>query len=117
MYKQFNDLATDFLNRMLVTFPNEKKLIVYINKFEMLKMANYKKPVEMFMENMLPFGEQILNKDENFFKKDEYVNNAENISGKIGLVEHWDSLPQEIKNKIWIYIQGLYALGLKCLEK
>ena len=53
---------------------------------------NSKKPVEMFMENMYDFGEKILRRDENFFKKDEFVNNAESISGKMGLITYWDSI-------------------------
>lgn len=115
MHTQFNKLATNFLGSMIVMFPNEMKLKTYLNKFEILKTLNSRKPVEMFMESMIPFGSQIISRDEDFFKKDEYINNAENISGKIGLVDHWESLDSETKDKIWTYINSLYILGLNCL--
>ncbi len=116
-FQQFNTYATEFLNRMVQTFPDEKKIQVYLFKFETLKLMNNRKPVEMFMDNIYPFGEQIMTHNENFFKKDEFVNSAENISGKIGLIDHWDSINNETKNAIWEYIKGLYILGMSCLGK
>lgn len=117
MFQQFNTCATEFLNRMVHTFPNEKKIQIYLFKFETLKLMNNRKPVEMFMDNIYPFGEQIMTHNEDFFKKDEFVNSAENISGKIGLIDHWDSINDETKNAIWEYIKGLYILGMACLGK
>jgi hypothetical protein len=115
MYKQFNDLAETFLARMEETFPHESKIKVYRQQFQIVQMMNAKKPVEMFMENMYPFGEKILGRDEIFFKRDEFVNNAESISGKMGLIEYWDTTPETTKNSIWEYIQGLYILGMASL--
>lgn len=115
MFKQFNDLADTFLKRMQETFPHELKIKIYIQQFNIVQTMNSRKPVEMFMENMMPFGEKILSKDENFFKKDEFVNAAESISGKLGLIDYWDSLNDITKNSIWEYIQGLYILGMASL--
>lgn len=112
MYSSFNNLAETFLSRMEETFPNESKIKVYKQKFLLVQSINSKKPVEMFMENMYPFGEKILLRDEMFFKRDEFVNNAESISGKMGLISYWDSINQRTKNSIWEYIQGLYILGM-----
>jgi hypothetical protein len=117
MYEDFNNLATNFLLRMQKTFPKENKIKKYLHNFEVLQVLNSKKPVEMFMENIQPFGEQILSKNEIFFKKDEFVNSAENISGKLGLIQYWDTMEQETKDAIWEYIQGLYILGMGSLGK
>ncbi len=117
MHKQFNDTALTFLSRMEETFPNESKIKIYKQKFVILQGMNSKKPVEMFMENMLPFGEKILSKDEMFFKKDEFVGTAESISGKMGLLTYWDSLETKTKNSIWEYMQGLYILGMGILGR
>lgn len=114
---QFNELALEFLHKMEETFPNEQKIKTYIYKFQLLKSINSNKPVEMFMESMYPFGEQIMTSDEEYFKKDEYINNAENISGKIGLVNYWDSLNEQTKNSIREYIKGLYILGMAVTGK
>lgn len=117
MYKQFNAMAATFLSRMEETFPHESKVKLYHQQFIIVQGMNSKKPVEMFIENMVPFGEKILSRDEMFFKKDELVNNAESISGKMGLIKYWDSLNDQTKNSIWEYIQGLYILGMACLGK
>jgi hypothetical protein len=115
MFKQFNDLAEEFLSRMQETFPNESKIKIYRQQFIMVQTMNSQKPVEMFMDNMYNFGEKILKKDENFFKKDEFVDAAQSISGKMGLITYWDSINETTKKSIWEYIQGLYILGMASL--
>ena len=115
MYKQFNSMAETFLSRMEETFPMEPKIKIYRQQFAVVQSMNTRKPVEMFMENMFPFGEKILRKDEMFFKKDEFVNAAESISGKMGLIKYWDTISEQTKNSIWEYIQGLYILGMASL--
>lgn len=117
MYKQFNTMANIFLSRMEETFPNEPKVKLYRQKFVLVQGMNSRKPVEMFVENMEPFGEQILSKNEIFFKQENFVNTAESISGKMGLIKYWDSLNDNTKNTIWEYLQGLYVLGMASLDK
>lgn len=115
MYTQFNNLATTFLAKMEQTFPNEQKIKLYRQQFALVQGMNSKKPVEMFMENMYEYGEQILTKDENFFKQEHFVNKAESISEKMGLIQYWDTMNEQTKNSIWEYITGLYILGMAAL--
>jgi len=99
------------------TFPQEPKVRLYRQQFILVKDMNFKKPVEMFVENMEPFGEQILSKDELFFKQDTFVNSAQSISGKMGLIKYWDSLNDKTKDAIWEFVHALYVLGMSCLGK
>jgi hypothetical protein len=115
MFKQFNELAATFLNRMEETFPQEPKVRLYRQQFSLVQGMNSKKPVEMFIDNMRPFGEKILSRDEKFFKQDDMVKMAESISEKMGLIKYWDSLNDKTKNSIWEYMQGLYILGMGSL--
>jgi len=117
LHKQFNDLATTFLSRMEETFPQEQKVKLYRQQFLLVLGMNSRKPVEMFIENMYDYGEQILTKDEKFFKQERFVNKAESISEKMGLIHYWDSLNDKTKNSIWEYMQGLYVLGMASLGK
>lgn len=117
MYTQFNNMAAVFLSRMEETFPNEQKIKLYRQQFTLVQGMNAKKPVEMFMENMYDYGEQILLKDENFFKQEHFVNKAESISEKMGLKDYWDSMSQQTKNSIWEYVTGLYILGMASLGR
>ena len=101
------------LNKFVWRFwqENSQKLKNFVARF----LRTIYLPIEMFMENMFPFGEKILRKDEMFFKKDEFVNAAESISGKMGLIKYWDTISEQTKNSIWEYIQGLYILGMASL--
>ncbi len=116
MHNQFNELAAEFLDKMEQLFPYENKIKVFTMKFDMTRRVNSKQPVYMFMQSMIPFGDKIITRDEQFFKKDNLVTKAESISGKIGLIDYWDSLSEDIKNMIWEYIQGLYVLGHAVIE-
>jgi hypothetical protein len=111
----FNKQANEFLTKMALTFPNEPKTKTYKYMFEHIKQINMRTPVEIFMENLRPFGLQIMSKNEEFFKEDQYVNHVESISGKMGLIKYWESLPDETKVSIWNYMQVLYVLGMKSL--
>lgn len=117
MHKQFNEMADVFLERMEKTFPDEKKIRVYRQQFTLVRGMNSKKPVEMFMESMYDYGEQILTKDETFFMQDKFVNKAESISEKMGLVNYWESMTSQTRNAIWEYITGLYILGMATLDR
>lgn len=117
MYKQFNVMASTFLLRMEETFPDEQKIKTYRQHFLLLQSMNSEAPVAMFMENMEPFGREILTENENFFKQDKFVNNAESISGKMGITKYWDSLSIQTKEAIWQYIKGLYVLGMGSIGK
>lgn len=114
---EFNNLAHKFLSVMEKTFPDEEKISAYKLVFQAIRLSDNKKPVEMFMENLSYFGLQIMSKDEKFFKQDQYIHNMENISGKIGLVQYWDTINNSTKEAIWEYIQSLYALGMLALNR
>jgi len=114
---QFNKQSHEFLSKMEATFPDEEKIKKYKFMFDGIKQLSPKTPVEMFMTNLQSFGVQIMSKDETFFKNDQYVNNVESMSGKLGLVDRWNNIPTETKNSIWNYMQILYVLGMKSLDR
>jgi hypothetical protein len=116
-FVKFNTQALEFLSKMVVTFPNETKLRQYKLQFETLQKINSRKPVELFMYYIEDDGLHIMTKNEQFFKQDNYVNSAESFSGSLGLVEIWDSIPEDTKNSMWAYMQTLYVLGMKALKK
>lgn len=111
----FNSLAEEFFQKMIKTFPRETKLKIYYAHFKTTKQFDVRKPMEYVMSPMINNGYQILSKDEKFFKDDGYVDLAESFSSKTGLLNQWESIPEEIKNKIWEYVQSMYVLGMKAL--
>jgi hypothetical protein len=123
-FEQFNEQASNFLNKMIQTFPDEPRIIQFKLYLDGIMLFDNKKPVSLFVDSFDPYGVQIMSKDEKFFKKQDKVaesyikeNEPESITSSLGLVDRWDSLPPETKNSIWLYIQTLYALGLEALNR
>lgn len=108
---KFNDIALEFLNKMELSFPNENRISKYKMFFNTVKSISFRKPVEIFMENLEPFGKEIMTKCEIFIK------DVNNISGTIGLVDYWDDLEPTKQKTIWEYLQLLYVLGMQALNK
>jgi glycyl-tRNA synthetase alpha subunit len=113
----FNKYAKEFLIRMEESFPQEPKIKQYNFQFDMIRKMNSRKPVEMFMESLAPFGLKIMTKDEQFFHKEKYVENVQTLSGKMGLVNYWENMPKQSRESIWHYIQALYVLGMGALGR
>lgn len=119
--KEFNKLIDEFISKMIVTFPEQKKLKTYYRAFKISKTYNSKFPVQLFMGGCIQFSEQIKTRDDKFFKKREtFLECARNCTGfatDTGIVDEWDSLSDNTKNSIWEYIQTLYVMGEMIVEK
>ena len=68
------------------------------------------------MDSIKDFGIPIMNKDETFFKKDDYVSYAESFSNTSGLIDIWDNCNDVIKKSIWEYLQSIYVLGMNAIN-
>ena len=105
----FNDMMQQFLDELVLTFPDEKKLVKYQNTFVLLRSASPKKPMKQFMSEITPYSSHLMQRDEGFFKtnsKDIPFLNDLNIS------DLWtDDLSDTTKSAIWQYLQTLYILG------
>ena len=108
----FNNLTEEFINKMIVTFPNENKLKVYLFNFKASKQFYPRAPMEFFMKPLIKVGYPIMTRDSKFFQSDRYVEIAESFSSKTGLINIWNSTTQGIRDSIWEYTQSLYVLGM-----
>ena len=105
----FNDMMQQFLDELVLTFPDEKKLAKYQNSFSILRKANGKKPLKEFMETVGPYANHLMQKDEEFFKT-----HASEVPflDDLDIPRLWsDNLSETTKNAIWQYLQTLYILG------
>jgi len=105
----FNDMMQQFLDELVLTFPNEKKLAKFQNSFAILRKANGKKPLKEFMETVGPYANHLMQKDEEFFKT-----HASEVPflDDLDIPRLWtDDLSETTKNAIWQYLQTLYILG------
>jgi len=103
----FNDMMEQFLEELVLSFPDEPAMKKYQVSFEILRKANSRGCMENFMKSVRPYSSQIMSKDSSFF-----LDNPEIVEGfKISSI--WtEDLSQNTKDAIWQYLQTLYMLGM-----
>ena len=118
---EFNKTLDEFINKMMVQFPNEVKLKTYYSAFKVARTYDKGVPIKLFMGGCLKFTGQIKNRDTDFFRKRKQfvdtITEASSFSNDIGLVNYWDNLSDVSKNAIWDYIQTLYVMGEMYINK
>lgn len=118
---EFNKTLDEFINKMILQFPEETKLKTYYSAFKVTKMYDKSIPIKIFMGGCLNFSEQIKNRDTKFFeKRPQFVNKivkASSFSDDIGLGNYWSNLTESSKNAIWDYIQTLFIMGQMYINK
>lgn len=111
----FNTVLDEFIEKMILQFPEESKLKSYKSAYNVTKMYDKSMPIKVAMGGMLPFKTQIKDRDEDFFKSRETFLEkavvASSFSNDLGLVNYWDNLSENSKTAIWEYIQTLFVLG------
>ena len=119
--EEFNKVLDEFINKMMVQFPQEPKLKTYYSAYKVTKMYDKSMPIKIFMGGCLEFKEQIRNRDTEFFERRKgFVNKitvASSFSDDIGLVNYWHSLSESSRNAIWDYIQTLFVMGEMYINK
>ena len=116
----FNKLLLNFVEDLILTFPEESKFEVFKNALIALQKVNPRKVHTIFSSNLESFKEHILNKNEQFFLNNEYTeilnqsNDSVNINELIiKLKSYWrnNTLSDENKEKIWKYLNNLIKLS------
>ena len=126
-YKIFNTKITEFLNDLILLFPNDVDFKMYKTAISLLKLTDEKKPLQYYKKFVNDeYKEHIINKNDTFFLnndfneiiKDTELNNEINtsdISSKIidRLKGYWSKISDDNKNIIWNY----FSLFLKISDK
>ena len=63
----FNELMDKFILELRETFPEEPCIKKWYNAIDLMKGANSKGVMELFMSNVAPYSQQLMEKDESFF--------------------------------------------------
>ena len=118
---QFNFVIDEFINKMIVTFPDENKLKTFYAIFKSSKMFQKDIPLQMFMGGSIPFKDQIKNRNAEFFlSRPTFIESCVKVSSfsnDIGLVDQWVKSNEATKTAIWDYFQTLYVLGEMYMSK
>ena len=105
----FNDMMGQFLDELVLTFPEDEVIYESKMKFKVARAATPRVPLDNYMDAVKPFAEKLMAKDETFFSED---------SKKVGWLAElnidklWASdLTEQTRAAIWQYLQTLYILG------
>jgi hypothetical protein len=119
--EEFNKTLDEFINKLILQFPNESKIKTYYSAFKVTKMYDKTMPLKIYMGGCLPFTEQIKNRDSEFFaKRKTFVDRLQQSSSftdDIGLVNYWENLSEKSKTSIWDYVQTLFVMGEMYINK
>lgn len=105
----FNDMMQQFLDELVLTFPEEKSFRKFQANFQLLRKTNPRSPLNSYMESITPYVNSIMQRDEAFFK-----DNSKDIPflTQINIKGIWtDELAETTKNTIWQYLQTMYIIG------
>ena len=111
----FNTVLDEFVEKMILQFPQETKLKSYKSAYNVTKLYDKSMPLKIAMGGLLTFKQEIKDRNEDFFKTRktfvDKVVEASSFSNDLGLVNHWETLSENSKVAIWEYIQTLFVLG------
>ena len=111
----FNKVLDEFIEKMILQFPQESKLKSYKSAYNVTKMYDKTMPIKIAMGGMLPYKDHIKTRNEDFFRnKKTFIDKAviaSSFSNDLGLVNYWATLSDVSKIAIWEYIQTLFVLG------
>ena len=117
----FNTKFEEFMKDLIATFPEDKDFVMFKQSYNLLKIVDEKKPIQMFRVYGPKYQERIVNQDENFFLEHDFkeeINQAGNMNNLstdllIKLKGYWKTLNKENKEIIWKYLSLLYKINEK----
>ena len=123
----FNNVLINFIDDCILVFPEDRDFKVYKASIKILVKINPKKVLTIFANNTKLYKEQILEKNEDFFLKNDYsevINNTkktdisdDEINDIIKKIQgYWIELEKTNKEKIWDYMLLLVNLSDKYYE-
>jgi hypothetical protein len=98
-------------------YPDDMDIKMAKNSIETLKILNPKKLYEVFSSIVVPFKEQIINRDEGFFLninvKGGDMGDGYSITTVMNLKKYWSGMSDSTKECMWQYFGVLVKLSEK----
>lgn len=83
-----------FVEEIATLYPEEKEIMLFAEKYKMVKGVNNKFIIESFVTYVLPFRNQIMSKDEDFFL---------NGGGQDALKDDYSTKLRDIIKNVWVH--------------
>ena len=101
-------MMEQFISEMISSFPNESKLKVYSNSFDLMKKSNPRKILQLFMDSVSPYTQAIIARDDSIMMDETIPLNRE-----LNLKHIWQSpgITPATKDAIWSHMNTLLMFG------
>lgn len=118
-FECFNNKLKEFLNDLLVSFPEMNDLKLLKNGLHLATTIDVKMPQKFFNEHVAcKYETHILGKNEEFFLNETYEAVAQQHGFDLDIVSKikgiWGTIDGENKEIVWKYLQVLILLNRKC---
>jgi hypothetical protein len=110
--KSFNEILETFLQQLSPIIGT-----TYHFYFKKLVKANAIMPIQQFIGEVLPYKQQIMNKDESYFLKiedeigDKIQGDKKILSEILRLKDIFSGLDEQSREEVWNYFQALVILS------
>ena len=105
---------TNLINDLTTTYPDDKEMMIFKEKYNMLKSINSQLIIDYFIQFIYPYKELIKNENETFFLEgggQEELNDKNGLRLRDNLKELWiNNMKDENKKIIWKYFKTFILL-------
>lgn len=105
---------TNFINELNSTFPENKDLMIFKEKYEMLKSINSQLILDYFIQFIYPHKKRIVSQDETFFLEgggQEELKDKNGLNMRDNLKDLWtNKMSEENKVVVWKYFKTFILL-------
>lgn len=105
---------TNFINELTETYPDNKDMMIFKEKYNMLRSINSQLIIDYFIQYIYPFKELIKNENENFFLEgggQEELNDKNGLRLRDNLKNLWiNNMKEENKKVVWKYFKTYILL-------
>lgn len=121
----FNNQLKSLIEDLIYIFPDDTKLLLFKEKFGLVKSANPSLIINYFFQYVYPYKKEILNKDDSYFNESDGVNNINDffkennelkeneyapLSYILTLHNKWNDLNETNREVVWKYLNVLIVL-------
>lgn len=114
----FNTKFNEFVSDLISIYPSDKDFKLLKNSFNLLRLADTKKPFELFIRYADIYENHIITRDETFFLQHDFndvIKTESNFTDELmkKLKSYWKEMSTENKDIIWNYLNLFFSIKNK----
>lgn len=110
LYDQF----TTFVSELSEMYPDDPDFPLFLTTVRLLKTSNPSLLSKYIVENAVPYEQQIMSEDEQFFLTHNFDSHDVNIDILSKLKNYVSSMSDSTKQHVWKYCQNIIRLAKAC---